>query len=132
MTGHRIIVYLYADKVPHGRFLAELKRDADGVYSALPQELADEEWLTAKEAHTYLASLGIKRHWSMVYRLAQEQEIKASYELPHAVRFAKSSIKSYVVRVRADPEHWAEKRRQQRRAKCGVREPGRPELGAEA
>ncbi|HSH15528.1 MAG TPA: hypothetical protein VLD18_05800, partial [Verrucomicrobiae bacterium] len=102
------------------------KRDSDGVYSALLQKEENEEWLTAKEAATYLASLGIKRHWKVVYRLANEQEIKVSYELPHTVRFAKSSIKSYVVRVRADPEHWAEKRRQERRATSGVREPGRP------
>lgn len=106
----RAVVYFMGDTVPSGRFLAELERDRDGVFSATVQGDDNEEWLGAKEAAAYLASVGIKMDFKGIYRWADEGHIRDFRPQPHTRRFGKSSIRRLATRLKADPEYWSKLR----------------------
>ncbi|MBI1176505.1 hypothetical protein GC207_03605 [bacterium] len=120
----RGVVYFYSDRVPDGRFLAELQMEKDGVFSAIVQNDDKEEWLSAKEAAALLASLGIKLDFKGIYRWADDGFIRDFRPQPHTRRFGKSSIKRLASRLKADPEYWQKLRASHYsgdRSRCGVR-----------
>lgn len=106
----RATVYFYDDKLPTGRFMAQIIPETDGSFTAMVNEAKAETWLTSKAAADYLESAGVKMSWKSVYRIADEGEIDSSYPLPHTRRFSLSSLKAYAVRVQKDPEYWQRKR----------------------